>query len=168
MEKTGWIDQRNLEKTTGKGRNGNINLAGQEHSILAFIRREEGMESSIVPSKCNSRAQLGPQVILEGRSGKGSPRIKNGSHRLKLADKMERGGRVTVWLTMAQGALTDGSLGHSEPSGGSVVTNWVQLRRKNSCDYLGKSEGTEKQKIPREFRASFTTAIELCRYNLDR
>jgi hypothetical protein len=33
--------------------------------------------------------QLGPQVILEGRSGKGSPRIKNGSHCLKLTDKME-------------------------------------------------------------------------------
>ena len=51
------------------------------------------MEGSIFPSKCNSKAQLGPQVILEGRSGKGSPRIKNGSHRLKLTDKMEAEGR---------------------------------------------------------------------------
>jgi hypothetical protein len=75
------------------------------------------MEGSIVPSKCNSRAQLGPQVILEGRSGKGSPRIKNGSHHLKLTDKMEaerrRGGDTerwcgSTWLTLAQGAVSEG------------------------------------------------------------
>jgi len=105
----------------------------------SLIRREEvGMEGSIFPSKCNSRAQLGPQAILEGRSGKGLHRIKNRSHRLKLTDKMEAGRWSDEWLTMARGAVSEHSLSYG------------------------------KQKAPREFRASFTTAIELCRYSLDR
>ena len=38
------------------------------------------------------RAQLGPQIMLEGEWTRGIPRIQDGSHRLKLTGRCMRGG----------------------------------------------------------------------------
>jgi len=70
-------------------------------SAVCIRMEEEGMEDSIVPSKYNSRPRLGPQAILEGRSGKGSPRIKKGVPSSK-GDRQDGAGEPERrWLTMA-------------------------------------------------------------------
>ena len=83
-------------------------------------------------------------MILEGRSGKESPRIKNGSDCLKLTDKMEaekrRGGEAerrsgSPWLTSVQGAVSAGSLSQGEPGGGSLVTERNEQTGKHQSGY---------------------------------
>jgi hypothetical protein len=76
-------------------------ITGRTRTLHHSLHSKRGRETedNIVSSKCNSRDQLGPQMILEERRSKrGPPRIQNGSYRLKLTDKMGRGGGATMML----------------------------------------------------------------------
>jgi hypothetical protein len=38
-----------------------------------YSKGGRGIEGNMVPSKCNSKAQLGPKIILEGKRGRKGP-----------------------------------------------------------------------------------------------
>lgn len=63
-------------------------------SDFDYLMREQFQKmlhyQKMTQASASRRAQLVPQVILEGRCAKGNPRIQDESHRLKLTDGWAR------------------------------------------------------------------------------